>query len=160
VDKAVECIAGKYLHAKDFMFLGRQALFPIALESALKLKEIAYVNATGYPSAEMKHGPIAMVHPNCPSMFFAPDDELLQKSISSMQEIKARGGPIIAVTHPDVQFPAGLADDRIDVPRGLDSIVDPILFAIPGQLFAYFFAKLLKLNVDRPKNLAKSVTVE
>jgi len=109
-------IAKRYAHVSDFLFLGRLSLFPIALEGALKLKEISYIHAEGYPAAEMKHGPIALISEKCPSVFFAPQGEIFNKIVSSMQEIKARKGPIIAITQASAEFPTGLIDDKIIIP--------------------------------------------
>jgi glucosamine--fructose-6-phosphate aminotransferase (isomerizing) len=155
----IKAIAKKYAKFEDFLFLGRQAMFPIALEGALKLKEISYIHAEGYPAAEMKHGPIALICPECPSVFFAPKGEIFNKILSSMQEIKARKGPIIAITTEGCELPPGLADDRIDIPDCHEAIL-PILASIPVQLLSYYIAVERKCDVDKPRNLAKSVTVE
>jgi glucosamine--fructose-6-phosphate aminotransferase (isomerizing) len=156
----IKAIAKKYAQFEDFLFLGRQAMFPIALEGALKLKEISYIHAEGYPAAEMKHGPIALISPECPSVFLAPRGEILKKVISNIQEIRARKGPVIAITSaPIEEFPAALADDVIHVPDAHDAI-QPILFSIPIQLLAYYTAVERGCDVDKPRNLAKSVTVE
>ncbi len=156
----IKTIAKKYAHYEDFLFLGRQAMFPIALEGALKLKEISYIHAEGYPAAEMKHGPIALISPECPSVFFAPRGEVLKKIISNIQEIRARKGPVICITSaPRDELPEDLADDVIRVPDAHAS-VEPILFTIPIQLLAYYIACERRCDVDKPRNLAKSVTVE
>jgi len=152
-------IAKRYAQYRDFLFLGRQSMFPIALEGALKLKEISYIHAEGYPAAEMKHGPIALISPECPTVFFAPAGEMFPKLVSSIQEIKARKGKVIAVTTAGAQIPDGLADERIDLPPCHDAIL-PILATIPVQLLSYYIAAELKRDVDKPRNLAKSVTVE
>ena len=155
----IKQIARRYAHHTDMLFLGRMALFPIALEGALKLKEISYIHAEGYPAAEMKHGPIALISENCPSVFFAPTGEILNKIISSMQEIKARKGPIIAIITADVQLPDGLADEVIVIPECHEAVL-PIVASIPVQLLSYYIAVERGCDVDKPRNLAKSVTVE
>jgi glutamine---fructose-6-phosphate transaminase (isomerizing) len=152
-------IARRYAHYNDFLFLGRLSLFPIALEGALKLKEISYIHAEGYPAAEMKHGPIALVSEKCPSVFFAPKGEVFSKVVSSMQEIRARKGPIIAITNEDSAIPPGLADDVILIPECHEAVL-PIVATIPVQLLSYYIALERGCDVDKPRNLAKSVTVE
>ena len=152
-------IALRYARFNDFLFLGRLSLFPIALEGALKLKEISYIHAEGYPAAEMKHGPIALISEQCPSVFFVPKGELFNKVVSSMQEIKARKGPIIAIAPDSVELPEGLADEVITIPDCHEAAL-PILATIPVQLLSYYIAVARKCDVDKPRNLAKSVTVE
>jgi glucosamine--fructose-6-phosphate aminotransferase (isomerizing) len=152
-------IAKKYAKTEDFLFLGRQLMFPIALEGALKLKEISYIHAEGYPAAEMKHGPIALICPECPSVFLATTGEVFQKSLANIQEVKARKGPIICVASEDCDLPADIIDDLIKVPESHD-IVRPILMSIPVQLLSYYIALERGCDVDKPRNLAKSVTVE
>jgi glucosamine--fructose-6-phosphate aminotransferase (isomerizing) len=165
VSKALECndvvrqVAEKYAGANNFLYLGRQYNFPTALEGALKLKEISYIHAEGYPAAEMKHGPIALVDENTPSVFLVPHGQVYDKVMSNLEEIKARGGPVIAiVTHGDTRV-AELADDVIHVPA-VEDYLQPIVAAIPLQLLAYHIAVLRGCDVDKPRNLAKSVTVE
>ncbi|MFH1499280.1 MAG: glutamine--fructose-6-phosphate transaminase (isomerizing) [Verrucomicrobiota bacterium] len=155
----IEDIARRYAHHNDFLFLGRLSLFPIALEGALKLKEISYIHAEGYPAAEMKHGPIALISPDCPSVFIVPKGELFNKVVSSMQEIKARGGKIIAIHLEGCELPEGLADDAIAIPDCHDAAL-PILATVPVQLLSYHIAVARGCDVDKPRNLAKSVTVE
>ena len=155
----IKGIAERYSRFNDMLFLGRLELFPIALEGALKLKEISYIHAEAYPAAEMKHGPIALINPECPSVFLVPQNELFNKVISSMQEIKARGGPIIAITTSDAELPEGLADEVIVIPACHEAIL-PIIATIPMQLFSYYVAVTRGCDVDKPRNLAKSVTVE
>jgi len=156
----IKAIAQKYARVEDFLFLGRQAMFPIALEGALKLKEISYIHAEGYPAAEMKHGPIALISPECPTVFLAPRGEMLKKLISNIQEVRARKGPVICITSaPRDELPEDLADDIIRVPDTHEAIA-PILFTIPIQLLAYYIACERGCDVDKPRNLAKSVTVE
>ena len=141
------------------LFLGRLSLFPLALEGALKLKEISYIHAEGYPAAEMKHGPIALISEKCPSVFFAPAGEIFNKIVSSMQEIKARKGPIIAIITEGCELPPGLADEVITIPECHEAVL-PIVAAIPVQLLSYYIAVERGCDVDKPRNLAKSVTVE
>ena len=155
----IKGIAERYARYNDMLFLGRLELFPIALEGALKLKEISYIHAEAYPAAEMKHGPIALINPECPSVFLVPQNELFNKVISSMQEIKARGGPIIAITTSDAELPEGLADEVIVIPACHEAVL-PIIATIPMQLFSYYVAVARGCDVDKPRNLAKSVTVE
>jgi glutamine---fructose-6-phosphate transaminase (isomerizing) len=152
-------IAKKYARASDFLFMGRQFNYPIALEGALKLKEISYIHAEGYPSAEMKHGPIALISPDFPSVFVVPSDAMYDKNMSNVEEIKARRGPVIAIaTEGDTEI-GRKADDVIYIPKTVD-IFQPLLTAVPLQLLAYHIAVLRGCDVDKPRNLAKSVTVE
>ncbi|MFH2116178.1 MAG: glutamine--fructose-6-phosphate transaminase (isomerizing) [Spirochaetota bacterium] len=155
----IQKIAKKYAHANDFLFLGRGILYPIAMEGALKLKEISYIHAEGYAAGEIKHGPIALISPETPSIFLVPSDHLREKTITSMKEIKARGGPVIAIAEEGDELVASVADDYIPVPR-CDARFQPFTMVIPVQLFAYFCALELGRDVDQPRNLAKSVTVE
>ena len=155
----VKEIARKYAHASSMLFLGRQYLYPVALEGALKLKEISYLHAEGYPAAEMKHGPIALVDADTPSVFLVPRGNVFDKVMSNMQEIKARGGPVIAVCSPNDRDVASLADDVIPVPD-VPEYLQPIVVSIPLQLLAYEIALVRGCDVDKPRNLAKSVTVE
>ena len=152
-------IAQRYAQADDFLFLGRLSLFPIALEGALKLKEISYIHAEGYPAAEMKHGPIALIGEKCPSVFLVPKGELFNKVVSSMQEIKARKGKVIAIVTEGGELPPGLADEVIWIPDCHEAVL-PILATIPVQLLSYYIAVFRGCDVDKPRNLAKSVTVE
>ena len=152
-------IAKRYAHNRDFLFLGRLSLFPIALEGALKLKEISYIHAEGYPAAEMKHGPIALICETCPTVFFAPKGEIFPKVVSSIQEIKARKGKTIVIATEGCEFPAGLADEIITIPDCHEAVL-PIVAAVPVQLLSYYIAVELGRDVDKPRNLAKSVTVE
>jgi glucosamine--fructose-6-phosphate aminotransferase (isomerizing) len=152
-------IAKRYARYTDFLFLGRLSLFPIALEGALKLKEISYIHSEGYPAAEMKHGPIALISEDCPSVFFAPKGEIFNKIVSSMQEIKARKGPVIVIATEGTEFPEGLADEVIRIPDCHEAVL-PIIATIPIQLLSYYIAVERQCDVDKPRNLAKSVTVE
>jgi glucosamine--fructose-6-phosphate aminotransferase (isomerizing) len=158
-DAEVRRIAAKYADCKTFLYLGRQFNFPTALEGALKLKEISYVHAEGYPAAEMKHGPIALVDEQTPSVFLVPHGAVFDKVMSNMEEIKARGGPVIAVTCEGGNRAAELADDVITIPT-VEDFLQPIVSIIPLQLLAYHVAVLRGCDVDKPRNLAKSVTVE
>ena len=158
-EREVKRIAEKYAGAENFLYLGRQYNYPTALEGALKLKEISYIHAEGYPAAEMKHGPIALVDKRTPSVFIMPQGFVYDKVMSNVQEIKARGGPIIAVAEEGDRRIKGLADDVIYVPA-TEECFSPLLTIIPLQLLAYHIALLRGCDVDRPRNLAKSVTVE
>lgn len=155
----VKSIAAKYQSANNFLYLGRKFNFPTALEGALKLKEISYVHAEGYPAAEMKHGPIALVDEHTPSVFIVPKGTVYEKVLSNLQEVKARGGPVIAVVdHEDPQV-SKLADEVIQIPQ-IEDFLQPIVASIPLQLLSYEIALLRGCDVDKPRNLAKSVTVE
>ena len=155
----IKLIAEKYKNASDFLFLGRGYNFPVALEGALKLKEISYIHAEGYPAAEMKHGPIALVDENLPVVFIATKDIYHEKIVSNMQEIKARKGKIISiVTEGDIVSP-GLSNDYFAIPPA-DELIAPILTVIPLQLLSYYVGIAKGIDVDKPRNLAKSVTVE
>ena len=155
----IKVLAEKYKDAKDFLYLGRGYNFPIALEGALKLKEISYIHAEGYPAAEMKHGPIALVDENLPVVFVATKDMYHEKVVSNMQEIKARKGKVISVITEGDEVSAEIADDIMIVPEA-DEILAPILSVIPLQLLAYYIGVAKGCDVDKPRNLAKSVTVE
>lgn len=165
VEKALENedvirkIAEKYHNCNNFLYLGRQFNFPTALEGALKLKEISYIHAEGYPAAEMKHGPIALVDENTPSVFLIPKGFVYEKVISNLEEIKARGGPVIAVVCEGDEIASDLADDVIVVPDAPE-FLQPVIMSVPLQLLSYHIAVLRGCDVDRPRNLAKSVTVE
>ena len=155
----VKAIAAKYKDARDFLYLGRGYNFPIALEGALKLKEISYIHAEGYPAAEMKHGPIALVDEFLPVVFVATKDAYHEKIISNIQEIKARKGKVIAVISEGDETIMNMADDVMIVPEAAE-IVSPLLRVIPLQLLSYYIGLAKGLDVDKPRNLAKSVTVE
>lgn len=155
----IKALAEKYKDASDALFLGRGYNFPVALEGALKLKEISYIHAEGYPAAEMKHGPIALVTEQLPVVFVATKDSYHEKVISNMQEIKARKGMVIAVINEGDEQSRSLANDVIEVPEA-DEIVAPMLSVIPLQLLSYYVGLAKGLDVDKPRNLAKSVTVE
>ncbi|MGN6547969.1 MAG: glutamine--fructose-6-phosphate transaminase (isomerizing) [Aureliella sp.] len=165
VEQALEChhrvkaVAERFADASNVLYLGRNYNFPSALEGALKLKEISYIHAEGYPAAEMKHGPIALVDENTPSVFIIPRGVVYDKVLSNLQEVKARGGPVIAIVDHDDPQVARLADEVIEIPRAED-FLQPAVTAIPLQLLAYEIATLRGCDVDKPRNLAKSVTVE
>ena len=155
----VKKLADKYKDARDFLYLGRGYNFPVALEGALKLKEISYIHAEGYPAAEMKHGPIALVDDQLPVVFIATKDAYHEKVVSNMQEIKARKGRVISVITAGDDYSASLSESIMTVPAA-DEIVAPMLSVIPLQLLAYYIGVMKGLDVDKPRNLAKSVTVE
>ncbi len=155
----VKEIAARYADCRNCLYLGRQYLYPLALEGALKLKEISYIHAEGYPAAEMKHGPIALVDAATPSVFLVPRGSVFDKVMSNMQEIKARGGPVIAVCGEGDREVAEVADEIVEIPD-VPEHLQPIVAAIPLQLLAYEIAVLRGCDVDKPRNLAKSVTVE
>ena len=159
LDCTIAAIAKKYAQAQGFLFMGRQANFPIALEGALKLKEISYLQASGYPSGELKHGVIALINEMTPSIFIAPQDQVFEKNISNIEEVKARKGPVIAIGTEGDDVLSKVCDDVILVPNAPDFLL-PVLTVIPLQLFAYHIAVCLGCDVDKPRNLAKSVTVE
>ncbi len=159
LDEQIKTIAKKYLRATNFAFLGRKYNYPVAIEGAIKLKEVSYVHAEGFAAGEMKHGPIAMIDKSFPSVFIIPNDSVYEKNLSNLQEIKSRQGPIIAIATTGDEKIQDLADDVIYIPKCLEMLT-PILTVIPLQLFAYHFASLRGFDVDKPRNLAKSVTVE
>ncbi|HJQ20388.1 MAG TPA: glutamine--fructose-6-phosphate transaminase (isomerizing) [Gemmatimonadaceae bacterium] len=155
----IEKIAARFKDATNFLYLGRGYNFPVALEGALKLKEISYIHAEGYPAAEMKHGPIALIDSEMPVVFIAPHDSVFDKVTSNVQEVKARGGQVIALTSRNEPSLEGKIDFEFRIPETIDMLY-PILAAVPLQLLAYYIAAKRGLNVDQPRNLAKSVTVE
>ncbi|HVH67104.1 MAG TPA: glutamine--fructose-6-phosphate transaminase (isomerizing) [Gemmatimonadales bacterium] len=159
VEPQVRALAERFADSRNALYLGRGVNFPVALEGALKLKEISYIHAEGYPAAEMKHGPIALIDENMPVVCLAPKDAVYHKVVSNMQEVKARGGRIIAITSEGNGTLASLADHQIAVPAS-PPLIAPVLTVIPLQLLAYHIAVLRGCDVDRPRNLAKSVTVE
>jgi len=159
VEPQVKALAERYADAPNALYLGRGVNFPVALEGALKLKEISYIHAEGYPAAEMKHGPIALIDENMPVVCVAPQDRVYTKVVSNMQEVKARGGRLIAITSEGNGDLSHLVDHQIVVPAS-PPLITPVLTVIPLQLLAYHIAVLRGCDVDRPRNLAKSVTVE
>ena len=154
----IKTLAEKYKDAHDFLYLGRGYNFPVALEGALKLKEISYIHAEGYPAAEMKHGPIALVDENLPVVFVATKDSYHEKIVSNMQEIKARKGKVISVITVGDTHSTELSNDVMVVPEA-DEILAPMLSVVPLQLLAYYIGVAKGCDVDKPRNLAKSVTV-
>ena len=159
LNDSIQRIAIKYKDAKDALYLGRGYNFPIALEGALKLKEISYIHAEGYPAAEMKHGPIALVDESLPVVFVATRDSYHEKIVSNIQEIKARKGKVIAVISQNDNIISGMADDSLPIPEA-DELLAPIVSVVPLQLLAYYSGVAKGYDVDKPRNLAKSVTVE
>jgi len=155
----IESLAEEFKRASNFLYLGRGYNFPTALEGALKLKEISYIHAEGYPAAEMKHGPIALIDEMMPVVFIAPHDSVFEKVVSNVQEVKARKGKVIAITSRMEPSLKGLIDYEFRIPETLD-LITPILASVPLQLLAYYIAVKRGSNVDQPRNLAKSVTVE
>ena len=155
----IEKIAEEFKDAQNFLYLGRGYSFPTALEGALKLKEISYIHAEGYPAAEMKHGPIALIDENMPVLFITPHDAVFDKVVSNVQEVKARGGRVIAITTRDEDALDGKLDYEFRIPETKEMLT-PVLASVPLQLLAYYIAVKRGANVDQPRNLAKSVTVE
>ena len=155
----IERIAEEFKNAQNFLYLGRGYSFPTALEGALKLKEISYIHAEGYPAAEMKHGPIALIDEKMPVVFVTPHDSVFDKVVSNVQEVKARGGRVIAITTRDEEALEGKLDYEFRIPETKDMLT-PVLASVPLQLLAYYIAVKRGANVDQPRNLAKSVTVE
>jgi len=157
-DAVIAC-AEKYQHCRDFLFLGRSVGYPVAMEGALKLKEISYLHAEGYPAGEMKHGPIALLDKNVPVVVIAPLNSVYDKMMSNIEEVKARGAPVVAVATRGDTGIEEICDDVLWVPETAEMLY-PVVTVIPLQLFAYEVAKLRGCNVDQPRNLAKTVTVE
>lgn len=155
----IEAVAEKYCRCTNWLFLGRKYNYPIALEGALKLKEVSYIHAEGYAAGEMKHGPIALINPDMPTVAIIPQDEMHEKMLSNIHEIRSRKGPVIAIATEGDEKVREVADDVIEIPATLDFLY-PVLTVIPCQLLAYYCAKFLNRDIDKPRNLAKSVTVE
>ncbi len=155
----IQLMAKEFLDARGSMFLGRGSSFPIALEGALKLKELSYLHAEGYPAGEMKHGPLALIEEGLPVIVIAPKDKYFEKTLSNMQEVIARGGKIFFLTDNKKDSISENIRFGIRVPH-LDELLSPILLAVPLQLLAYHVALLKNCDIDKPRNLAKSVTVE
>ena len=158
-EQEIDILAHGLSHAKDVLYLGRGIHYPLALEGALKLKEISYIHAEGYAAGELKHGPIALIDEDMPVVVVAPRDALYEKTISNMQEVAARGGQIILITSEDAGSPGTDLAAHVQLPKAPEFIT-PILYALPIQLLAYYTAVHLGTDVDQPRNLAKSVTVE
>ena len=155
----VQVIAKDFLKAKGSMFMGRGVSFPIAMEGALKLKELSYLHAEGYPAGEMKHGPLALIEEGLPVVILAPKDKYFEKTISNMQEVIARGGKVILVTNDKNEIINENIRFKLEIPK-TDNYLSPFLMTIPLQLLAYHVASLKNCDIDKPRNLAKSVTVE
>ena len=159
LNEQIEKLSDIYTYVHNFLYLGRGYNYPSALEGALKLKEISYIHAEGYPAAEMKHGPIALIDRELPTVVIAPSDELHEKIISNIRQVKARGGSVIAVVTKGDTTISEIADHTIEIPP-VPECISPIIVSIPLQLLAYHIAVKKGCNVDMPRNLAKSVTVE
>lgn len=155
----IQAIAEKYYKYNNWLYLGRKYNYPVAMEGALKLKEVSYIHAEGYPAGEMKHGPIALINPDLPTVAIVPRDEMYEKMFSNIQEIKSRKGPVIAIVTQGDERIREVADDVIEIPRTV-SFLNPILAVVPCQLLSYYCASFLNRDIDKPRNLAKSVTVE
>ena len=155
----IKDISKMFTYAHNFLYLGRGVNYPVAMEGALKLKEISYIHAEGYPAAEMKHGPIALIDSDMPVVVVAPHDEMYKKVLSNIQEIKARRGKIIALVSKGDDTISKIADEVIEMPETLECL-EPLIASIPLQLLAYHVAVCKGKDVDQPRNLAKSVTVE
>ncbi len=155
----IQAIAEKYYKSSNWLFLGRKFNYPIAMEGALKLKEVSYIHAEGYAAGEMKHGPIALINPDMPTVAIVPKDDMYDKMISNINEIKSRKGPVIAIATEGDEKVGEIADEVIEIPPTLD-FLNPIISVVPCQLLAYYCANFLKRDIDKPRNLAKSVTVE
>jgi glucosamine--fructose-6-phosphate aminotransferase (isomerizing) len=158
-NEAIKKLSEKFVNARNFLYLGRGYSFPVALEGALKLKEISYIHAEGYPAAEMKHGPIALIDEEMPVVFIATKGASYEKVVSNIQEVKARKGKIIAIVTEGDSIVKNMADHIIEIPE-TDDILVPLISVVPLQLLSYHIAVLRGCNVDQPRNLAKSVTVE
>jgi glucosamine--fructose-6-phosphate aminotransferase (isomerizing) len=160
LEPQIERLAQNLAKTRDVLYLGRGTSFPIALEGALKLKEISYIHAEGYAAGELKHGPIALIDETMPVIVIAPYDNVFEKTVSNMQEVAARGGKIILVTNPHGAKEAAIASVETITLPDMSSTVTPLVYAIPVQLIAYHAAAAIGTDVDQPRNLAKSVTVE
>ena len=159
VNSRIEDLARTFTYARNFLYLGRGFSYPVALEGALKLKEISYIHAEGYPAAEMKHGPIALIDSDMPVVVIATHNNMYEKVLSNIQEIKARKGRVIAIVSKGDDTISRIADEVIELPKTLECL-EPLIATIPLQLLAYHVAVCKGKNVDQPRNLAKSVTVE
>src|SRR5208337_1814007 len=159
LEDQIKAIAHKYFNARDFLYLGRGINFPVALEGALKLKEISYIHAEGYSAGEMKHGPIALIDETMPVVVIIPHDNVFEKTLSNLKEVESRKGRIIALTDRSSAELKSVAQDIIEVPA-THRMLTPVLMTVPLQLLAYHIAVLRGTDVDQPRNLAKSVTVE
>ena len=159
VNDKIADMARTFTYARNFLYLGRGYSYPVALEGALKLKEISYIHAEGYPAAEMKHGPIALVDSEMPTVVIAPTDSLYDKIISNVRQVKARGGTVVAIITKGNDAMKDIADHCLEVPD-VPECLTPLVVSVPLQLLAYYIAINKDRNVDQPRNLAKSVTVE
>ena len=159
LNSTIENLSSTYTYVHNFLYLGRGYNYPSALEGALKLKEISYIHAEGYPAAEMKHGPIALIDHELPTVVIAPNDDLHDKIISNIQQVKARGGSVIAIVTKGDKAIKEIADHTLEIPKVAECL-SPIIVSLPLQLLAYHIAIKKGCNVDMPRNLAKSVTVE
>jgi glucosamine--fructose-6-phosphate aminotransferase (isomerizing) len=159
VNESLRILAGRYIYKQDFLFLARGINYPIALEGALKLKEISYIHAEGYPAGEMKHGPIALIDQNMPVVILAPKSHLLDKTLSNLEEVKARGGETIVFCQDKSEVEKYKVDHIFEIPMTIPDLA-PVVMTIPMQLLAYHIADQRGADVDQPRNLAKSVTVE
>jgi glucosamine--fructose-6-phosphate aminotransferase (isomerizing) len=157
-EQHIAALAGEIAKYDDAYFVGRAAGYPVAMEGALKLKEISYLHAEAYPASELKHGPLALIDPQTPTVVIMPRDDLFAKNVSTIEEIRARSGPVYVVTQPGDALPVP-AQGIIEVPKS-EPELDPLLLNIPLQLLAYHVALAKDRNIDQPRNLAKSVTVE
>jgi glucosamine--fructose-6-phosphate aminotransferase (isomerizing) len=158
-ESEVEALARELINASDFLYLGRGINYPIALEGALKLKEISYIHAEGYPAGEMKHGPIALIDEKMPVVVLMPGDRYFQKTLGNLKEVESRGGKVIIVTDEE-KLPSDIPSaGRLKVPKA-SHFLTPIVMTVPLQMLAYYIAVLRGTDVDQPRNLAKSVTVE
>ena len=158
-EKKIKELAKKYKDYNNFLYIGRKYNFPVAFEGALKLKEISYIHSESYPGGELKHGPLALIDENFPTIAICPSDSVYEKMVSNIQEIKARGGKVLAVATQGNEDIKDIADDVIYIPK-TSEMLTPILSVVPLQLFAYHMGVLKGCDVDKPRNLAKSVTVE
>lgn len=159
LDGQIRDLSRMFTYAHNFIYLGRGFNYPTALEGALKLKEISYIHAEGYPAAEMKHGPIALIDHDMPTVIIAPTDSLYEKVVSNVQQVKSRGGQVVAIINKGNDKMADIADYCLEIPPVAECLT-PIIVSIPLQLLAYYIARNKGCNVDMPRNLAKSVTVE
>ena len=160
LEPRIEALAKDLSRASDALYLGRGTNFPLALEGALKLKEISYIHAEGYAAGELKHGPIALIDETMPVIVIAPNDPIIEKTVSNMQEVAARGGRIILVTDEKGSAAASVADSFDLILPEMPTIAAPLVYALPVQMIAYHTAVFMGTDVDQPRNLAKSVTVE
>ncbi|MBI4133832.1 MAG: SIS domain-containing protein, partial [Candidatus Terrybacteria bacterium] len=158
-ENEIRTLAKRFTHYENALFLGRKWSYPVALEGALKLKEVSYLHAEGYNAAEMKHGPIAMIDERFPTVAVVPDDSVREKTLSNLEEIRARNGPIFAIATRGDRGVSSIADGVISIPR-THEILSPLLAVVPLQLLAYHIGVARGCDVDKPRNLAKSVTVE